>query len=187
MTSVVGASYQRNHGDDDQLFVIRSNNSPGQPSEILNYLVSSKQVTGDRLDRHRVCFTLCASLTLACGRTLRAQGVEMRFGHVTYLEGQSNTLFTNDNSTQLLWTQVVPDWQNTGSKRGVLFDYSLQAPRFFRNGNLDFGSSPYVRSARWCVTRVCKVSSNIKPLLGACTSHDGVRTHSAECPVWRRS
>jgi hypothetical protein len=51
----------------------------------------------------------------------------MRFGHVTYLEGQSNTLFTNDNSTQLLWTQVVPDWQNTGSKRGVLFDYSLQA------------------------------------------------------------
>lgn len=115
MTSVVGASYQSNDGNDDQLYVIRSNDSPSKPSEILNFVVRTAE-----------------------------QGPDLRFGHVTYLEGESDTLFTNDNSTQLMWTQVVPNWQNTGTTQGVLFDYSLQAPRFFRRGELDFSGSPNV-------------------------------------------
>lgn len=117
MTSVVGASYQSNHGNDDQLYIIRSNDSPSKPSEILNFVVDTAKQESD-----------------------------LRFGHITYLEGESDTLFTNDNSTQLLWTQVVPNWQNTGATQGVLFDYSLQAPRFFRRGELDFSGSP---NAKW--------------------------------------
>jgi hypothetical protein len=41
MSSVIGASYQRNDEDDHQLFVIRTNDIPSQPSEIINYIITS--------------------------------------------------------------------------------------------------------------------------------------------------
>lgn len=70
--------------------------------------------------------------------------MSLKLGHVTYLQGESNTLFTNDNATGLFWTQVVPNWQGSSSTRGLLFDYSLEPPHHFRHGVLDASASPGV-------------------------------------------
>ncbi|ELR25225.1 uncharacterized protein ACA1_289780 [Acanthamoeba castellanii str. Neff] len=114
MSSVIGASYQRNDEDDHQLFVIRTNDIPSQPSEIINYIITATN----------------------------KGSVSLKLGHVTYLQGESNTLFTNDNATGLFWTQVVPNWQGSSSTRGLLFDYSLEPPHHFRHGVLDATASP---------------------------------------------
>jgi hypothetical protein len=70
--------------------------------------------------------------------------VSLKLGHVTYLQGESNTLFTNDNTTGLFWTQVVPNWNGSSTTRGLLFDYSLEPPHHFRHGVLDASASPGV-------------------------------------------
>jgi hypothetical protein len=45
VTLLVDASYQRSHGYDDQLFIVRGANTTGQlaPSEIINYRVNATQ------------------------------------------------------------------------------------------------------------------------------------------------
>jgi hypothetical protein len=74
------------------------------------------------------------------------QEVTLTFGHFTYLQGESDTMFLNDAS-HLFWTQVVinEDW---GVKQGMLFDYSLQYPHAFRYGAIPFGPQPSVRCLR---------------------------------------
>jgi hypothetical protein len=72
------------------------------------------------------------------------QDVTLTFGHFTYLQGESDTMFLNDNASHLFWTQVVinEDW---GVKQGMLFDYGLQYPHAFRYGAIPFGAQPSVR------------------------------------------
>jgi hypothetical protein len=81
------------------------------------------------------------------------QGPALTFDHVTYLQGRSDALFIKDDVSELLWTQVVPNWNNSNETRGLLFDYGLQVPHRFRHGELNFTMRSAVRvppSRRFC-------------------------------------
>ncbi|ELR14791.1 uncharacterized protein ACA1_391630 [Acanthamoeba castellanii str. Neff] len=115
VTSVVGAVYRRNKTGTgaDQLFIIRGSNQTRQPSSEFLYY---------RVD---------------------TQESQLTFDHVTYLQGASDTLFTNGNTMELYWTEVVANRNN--DTQGLLYGYNLSPPHHFRQGSLNFTSWPQLQ------------------------------------------
>lgn len=70
------------------------------------------------------------------------QESQLTFDHVTYLQGASDTLFTNGNTMELYWTEVVANRNN--DTQGLLYGYNLSPPHHFRQGSLNFTSWPQV-------------------------------------------